>query len=41
MLIENQWNIARSAHTLEIDRVTLYNKIRKFELKKEGDTPKS
>jgi DNA-binding NtrC family response regulator len=41
VLLENQWNIARSAHTLEIDRVTLYNKIKKFDLKKESDTPKS
>ncbi|MFA6147487.1 MAG: sigma-54 dependent transcriptional regulator [bacterium] len=41
VLIENQWNIARSAHTLEIDRVTLYNKIKKFELKKDLEAPKS
>jgi len=39
VLMENRWNIARSAHTLDIDRVTLYNKIRKFELKKEADAP--
>jgi DNA-binding NtrC family response regulator len=32
----NQWNIVRSAQALGIDRVTLYNKIRKFGLKKEG-----
>ncbi|OGP78751.1 MAG: Fis family transcriptional regulator [Deltaproteobacteria bacterium RBG_19FT_COMBO_60_16] len=36
VLIENQWNIVRSAQTLGIDRVTLYNKIKKFDLKKEG-----
>src|SRR3990172_1890430 len=36
MLMENQWNIVRSAQTLGIDRVTLYNKIKKFDLKKEG-----
>jgi DNA-binding NtrC family response regulator len=40
VLNENQWNIVRSAQTLEIDRVTLYNKIKKFDLKKEGVTPK-
>jgi len=36
VLKENQWNIARSAQSLQIDRVTLYNKIKKFGLKKEG-----
>jgi DNA-binding NtrC family response regulator len=36
VLNENQWNIARSAQILGIDRVTLYNKIKKFELRKEG-----
>ena len=36
VLGENQWNIARSAQALGIDRVTLYNKIKKFGLKKEG-----
>ncbi len=36
VLNENQWNIVRSAQTLGIDRVTLYNKIKKFDLKKEG-----
>jgi DNA-binding NtrC family response regulator len=40
VLIENQWNIVRSAQTLGIDRVTLYNKIKKYELKKEGVPPK-
>jgi transcriptional regulator of acetoin/glycerol metabolism len=40
VLIENQWNIVRSAHALGIDRVTLYNKIKKFGLKKEGAAPK-
>jgi transcriptional regulator of acetoin/glycerol metabolism len=30
----------RSAHALGIDRVTLYNKIKKFGLKKEGAPPK-
>jgi len=35
VLKENRWNIIRSAQVLGIDRVTLYNKIRKYELKKE------
>jgi DNA-binding NtrC family response regulator len=35
VLHDNKWNIIRSAHVLGIDRVTLYNKIRKYELKKE------
>jgi DNA-binding NtrC family response regulator len=39
VLNENQWNIARSAHSLGIDRVTLYNKIKKFDLKKESVVP--
>ncbi|MBF8258838.1 MAG: two component, sigma54 specific, transcriptional regulator, Fis family, partial [Actinobacteria bacterium] len=41
VLIENQWNIVRSAQMLGIDRVTLYNKIKKHDMKKEGATPKS
>jgi DNA-binding NtrC family response regulator len=40
VLNENQWNIVRSALALGIDRVTLYNKIKKFGLKKEGVSPK-
>jgi DNA-binding NtrC family response regulator len=39
VLNENQWNIVRSAHSLGIDRVTLYNKIKKFDLKKESVAP--
>ena len=35
VLHENQWNIVRSALALGIDRVTLYNKIKKFDLRKE------
>jgi DNA-binding NtrC family response regulator len=35
VLHENRWNINRSAQILGIDRVTLYNKIRKYELKKD------
>lgn len=34
ILKENNWNISRSAEILEIDRVTLYNKINKYGLKK-------
>jgi DNA-binding NtrC family response regulator len=33
-LEENKWNISRSAEILQIDRVTLYNKIHKYGLKK-------
>jgi DNA-binding NtrC family response regulator len=31
------WNISRSARVLEVDRVTLYNKIKRYELQKPGD----
>jgi len=31
------WNITRAARILDVDRVTLYNKIRKYELKKPGN----
>jgi transcriptional regulator with PAS, ATPase and Fis domain len=34
ILEQNNWNISRSAEILEIDRVTLYNKIHKFGLRK-------
>jgi DNA-binding NtrC family response regulator len=34
VLDQNNWNISRSAEILEIDRVTLYNKIHKYGLKK-------
>ncbi len=40
VLSENHWNIVQSALTLGIDRVTLYNKIKKFGLKREGVAPK-
>jgi DNA-binding NtrC family response regulator len=33
----NGWNITRSARTLDVDRVTLYNKIRRYDLKRPGD----
>jgi DNA-binding NtrC family response regulator len=31
------WNITKAARILDVDRVTLYNKIRKYELKKPND----
>jgi DNA-binding NtrC family response regulator len=34
ILVRNNWNISRSAEVLEIDRVTLYNKIHKYGLRK-------
>jgi len=34
VLEQNNWNISRSAEVLEIDRVTLYNKIHKYGLRK-------
>jgi len=36
VLEENDWNIARSARLLEIDRTTLYSKIKKYDLQKDG-----
>jgi len=33
ILNKYNWNISRSAKALQVDRVTLYNKIRKYELK--------
>ena len=35
VLEENDWNIARSAKLLEIDRTTLYSKIKKYDLQKD------
>ena len=35
ILNENSWNISRAAQELEIDRVTLYNKINKYGLRKD------
>lgn len=34
ILNENSWNISKTAQVLEIDRVTLYNKINKYNLRK-------
>ena len=34
ILADNDWNIARSAKILEIDRSTLYSKIKKYDLQK-------
>ncbi|HTY38723.1 MAG TPA: sigma-54 dependent transcriptional regulator [Bacteroidota bacterium] len=34
VLDQNRWNISRSAEVLQIDRVTLYNKIEKYGLKR-------
>ena len=34
ILNENDWNISKTAKILEIDRVTLYNKINKHNLRK-------
>jgi two-component system, NtrC family, response regulator HydG len=31
------WNISRAARILDVDRVTLYNKIRRYELKRPGN----
>lgn len=36
VLEENEWNISKSAKDLDIDRVTLYNKIKKYKLKTVG-----
>jgi DNA-binding NtrC family response regulator len=36
VLDETGWNISRAARWLEIDRVTLYNKINKYQLRLEG-----
>ena len=33
ILNKYDWNISRSARALKVDRVTLYNKIKKYELK--------
>jgi DNA-binding NtrC family response regulator len=37
VLHETQGNISQAARTLGIDRATLYNKIRKYQLRKDGE----
>ncbi|MHC1705905.1 MAG: sigma-54-dependent transcriptional regulator [Bacteroidales bacterium] len=37
ILIKYNWNISRTAKALDVDRVTLYNKIKKFDLKPPGN----
>ncbi len=41
LLREHAWNITRTAHALEIDRVTLYHKIKKYNLREEGKSTAS
>ncbi len=41
ILDETEWNISRSARMLRIDRVTLYNKIKKYGLKRESSAAKN
>lgn len=36
ILNKYDWNISRSAKALQVDRVTLYNKIKKYNLKPSG-----
>jgi DNA-binding NtrC family response regulator len=36
ILTENQWNIARTAKVLGIDRSTLYNKIKRYQIQKDA-----
>ncbi|MBE0668910.1 MAG: hypothetical protein IH593_14715, partial [Bacteroidales bacterium] len=35
ILKKYNWNVSRSAKALDVDRVTLYNKIKKYGLKPE------
>jgi DNA-binding NtrC family response regulator len=37
VLEANHWNITKSAHILEVDRGTLYNKIKNYGLKRPAD----
>jgi transcriptional regulator with PAS, ATPase and Fis domain len=37
ILNKYSWNISRSAKALQVDRVTLYNKIRKYDLKPQAE----
>ena len=36
MLEQTGWNVTRAAAILGIDRVTVYNKVRKYGLQREG-----
>ena len=36
ILNKYNWNISRTAKALKVDRVTLYNKIKKYDLKLAG-----
>ena len=38
VLESSGWNITHAARTLEVDRVTLYNKIRRYGLSRPGAT---
>ena len=35
ILRECEWNISRAARLLQIDRVTLYNKIKRYDLRRD------
>jgi DNA-binding NtrC family response regulator len=39
VLESSGWNISRAARTLDVDRVTLYNKIRRYGLSRPGSEP--
>jgi transcriptional regulator of acetoin/glycerol metabolism len=36
ILVETAWNISHAAEILQVDRGTLYNKIRKYDLRNAG-----
>jgi two-component system response regulator HydG len=37
VLANTEWNISQAAHVLDVDRTTLYNKIRRYGLERPGD----
>jgi transcriptional regulator of acetoin/glycerol metabolism len=37
VLASTEWNISQAAHVLEVDRTTLYNKIRRYGLERPGN----
>ena len=41
VLEQTSWNITRAAEILDVDRVTVYNKIRKYGLSRNGSSPAS